>query len=151
MGTLHPAAILSRAGVEGSGYLQEDEGFEKESGLRTYSVVMVDPANMPVWHSDYVDGVDEDTLVTSFEKFVEKIEFKVLGVTWDGQTASTNALKSVFKGIRIGFCRRHFLERLYQDLLKHGKKTGGCRKAIGCRYSHLPIPDRLKIIQGLSR
>ncbi len=65
MGTLHPAAILSRAGVEGSGYLQEDEGFEKESGLRTYSVVMVDPANMPVWHSDYVDGVDEDTLVTS--------------------------------------------------------------------------------------
>ncbi len=88
---------------------------------------------MPVWHSDYVGGVDEDTLVTSFEKFVEKIEFKELGVTWDGQTASTNALKSVFKGIRIGFCRRCFLERLYQDLLKHGKKTGGCHTLIS-RY-----------------
>ena len=28
-GTLHPATILTRAGVTGSGYLQEDEGFEK--------------------------------------------------------------------------------------------------------------------------
>ena len=33
MGTPHPAAILSRAGVKGSGYLQEDEGFEKEPNL----------------------------------------------------------------------------------------------------------------------
>ena len=76
IGTLHPAAVLTRAGVEGSGYLQEDEGFEKEPNLRTYSVVMVDPANMLVWHSDYVDSVDEETLVSSFEKFVEKIDRK---------------------------------------------------------------------------
>jgi hypothetical protein len=111
MGTLHPAAIPARAGVEGSGYLQEDEGFEKEPDLRTYSVVMVDPANVLVWHSDCVDSVDEDTLVSSFEKFVEKIEFKVPGVTKDKWSASTNALKSVFKNIWIGFCRRLILKK----------------------------------------
>ena len=47
-GSLHPATILTRAGVKGSGYLQEDEGFEKEPNLRTYSVVMVDPKNLLV-------------------------------------------------------------------------------------------------------
>jgi len=134
MGTLHPAAILSRAGVEGSGYLQEDEGFEKEPNLRTYSVVMVDPANMLVWHSDYVDRVDEDTLVSSFEKFVEKIEFKVLGVTKDKWSASTNALKSVFKNIWIGFCQRHFLKKLYEALLKYQKQTGASRKEVTDLY-----------------
>ena len=38
MGTHHPAVILTICGVKGSGYLQEDEGFEKEAGLRTYTV-----------------------------------------------------------------------------------------------------------------
>ncbi len=49
IGNLHPAAVLTRAGITGSGYLQEDEGFEKEPNLRTYSVVLVDPENMLVW------------------------------------------------------------------------------------------------------
>src|SRR3990172_9763657 len=31
IGNLHPATILSRAGVKGSGYFHEDEGFEKEA------------------------------------------------------------------------------------------------------------------------
>ncbi len=39
IGAYHPAAILTRAGVKGAGYLQEDEGFEKEPDLRTYTVV----------------------------------------------------------------------------------------------------------------
>lgn len=134
LGTLHPAAILTRAGVQGSGYLQEDEGFEKEPNLRTYSVVMVDPDNMLVWHSDYVDSVDEATLVCSFQQFFEKIQFKVLGVTKDKWSASTNALKSVFKNIWIGFCRRHFLKKLYGDLLKYEKETGCGRKTVSEMY-----------------
>jgi len=72
-GSLHPATILTRVGVEGSGYLQEDEGFEKEPNLRTYSVVMVDPKNLLVWHSDYVDHVDEENLCDSFECVFRRI------------------------------------------------------------------------------
>ena len=136
-GALHPAAILSGAGVKGSGYPQEDEGFEKEPNLRTYSVAMVDPANMLVWHSDYADSVDEDTPVSSFEKFVEKIEFKVLGVTKDKWAASTNALKSVFKNIWIGFCRRHFPKKLYGDFLKYQKETGCSRKDVSKAYGEV--------------
>ncbi len=102
MGTLHPAVVLNRAGVKGSGYLQEDEGFEKEPQLRTYSVVMVDPKYLLVWHSDYVDHVDEDTLTSSFEQFMQKIDFKILGVTKDKWKPSTKALKTVFKNIWLG-------------------------------------------------
>ncbi len=123
IGALDPATILSRAGVVGSGYLQEDEGFEKEPNLRTYSVVMVDPESMLVWHCDYVDSVDEDSLICSFGKFVEKIEFKILGVTKDKWLASTNALKKVLKNVWIGFCRRHFLKKLFQDLKEYQKQT----------------------------
>ncbi len=83
IGAYHPAAILTRAGVKGSGYLQEDEGFEKEPDLRTYTVAMVDSESLLVWHMDYVDSVDEETLCISFEKFMELIDFKILGITKD--------------------------------------------------------------------
>ena len=118
-GSLHPATILTRAGVKGSGYLQEDEGFEKEPNLRTYSVVMVDPKNLLVWHSDYVDHVDEKQLSGSFEDFLQKIDFKILGVTKDKWKASTNALKAIFHGIWIGYCHRHCLKKCLDALLKY--------------------------------
>ena len=118
-GSLHPATVLMRAGVQGSGYLQEDEGFEKEPNLRTYSVVMVDPENLLVWHSDYVDHVDERQLSGSFENFLRKIDFKILGVTKDKWKASTNAIKSIFHGIWIGYCHRHCLKKTLDALLKY--------------------------------
>jgi len=44
---------------------------------------MVDPKNLLVWHSDYVGHVDEEQLSGSFENFLRKVEFKILGVTKD--------------------------------------------------------------------
>lgn len=123
MGTHHPATLLTRAGVKGSGYLQEDEGFEKEPNLRTYSVVMVDPRNLLVWHADYVDHVDEETLCSSFQKFLERTSFKVLGVTKDKWQPSTNALKRVFHKIWIGYCHRHCLKRFFEALEEYRQQS----------------------------
>lgn len=142
MGFLHPAEILTRAGVKGSGYFQEDEGFEKEPDLRTYSVAMVDSENMLVWHMDYVDHVDEETLCESFEKFVEKIDFRVHGVTKDKWLPSTKALKSVFHRIWIGFCHRHFLKKFWRAL-------SDWRKATGCQDTEVKrIYGKIKKILG---
>jgi hypothetical protein len=121
MGTHHPATILTRAGVKGSGYLQEDEGFEKEPNLRTYSVVMVDTKYLLVWHADYVDHVDEKTLTGSFQKFMERIGFSILGVTKDKWQASTSALKTIFHNIWIGYCHRHCLKRFSEALAEYQK------------------------------
>ena len=137
LGALHPAAVLTRAGVVGSGYLQEDEGFEKEPNLRTYSAVLVDPKNLLVWHCDYLDGVDEDSLACSFEKFVRNIEFKILGVTKDKWLASTNALKKVLKNVWIGFCRRHFLKKLFQELKEYQKQTDCSEAKISSLYKEV--------------
>ena len=134
VGALHPATILTRAGVQGSGYLQEDEGFEKEPCLRTYAVVMVDPENLLVWHADYVDHVDEETLCGSFEKFAERINFKVLGVTKDKWQASTNALKSVFHRLWIGFCHRHCLKKFRESLSEYQKETACSSKEVKRLY-----------------
>ena len=119
VGSLHPATILTRAGLNGSAYLQEDEGFEREPNLRTYCVVMVDPENQLVWHTDYLDHVDEKQLCGSFENFLQKINFKILGVTKDKWKASTNALKSVFHRIWIGYCHRHCLKHFRDALSKY--------------------------------
>ncbi len=113
-GTLHPATILTRAGVSGTGYFQEDEGVEKEAGLRTYTVAMVEPETLLVWHLDYVDHVDADTLTSSFEAFVQQIDFSVFGVTKDKWQPSTQALKQVVHGLWIAFCHRHELEKWRQ-------------------------------------
>ena len=123
IGKFHPAIILTRAGVTGSGYLQEDEAFEKEPNLRTYAVVMVDPKNQLVWHTDYVDHVDEEELCKSFEHFFKKIGFKIFGVTKDKWKASTNALKTVFHGIWIGYCHRHCLKKFRDALSKYQVQT----------------------------
>ena len=135
IGTLHPATILTRAGVIGSGYFQEDEGFEKEPNLRTYSVFMVDPKSQLVWHADYIDHVDEKNLCASFEKFLQRVSFKFIGVTKDKWEASTNALKAVFKGIWIGFCHRHCLKKFWQALMKYQEETKCSQKEIKRLYS----------------
>lgn len=134
MGTLHPAVVLTRAGIIGSGYLQEDEGFEKEPQLRTYSVVMADPEYLLVWHSDYVDHVDEGTLTGSFEGFMQKVNFKISGVTKDKWLPSTKALKAVFRNIWLGFCHRHYLKKLYVDLQKYQESAGCSGKVISRLY-----------------
>ncbi|MCP4016479.1 MAG: hypothetical protein GY735_10190, partial [Delftia sp.] len=131
VGTFHPATVLTRAGVKGSGYLQEDEGFGKEAGVRTYTVIMADPKNLLVWHADYVDSVDEKRLCSSFEKFVQRINFKVLGVTKDKWRPSTNALKNVFYNVRIGFCQLHCLKKLSRALSEYRKETKCSSEEVG--------------------
>lgn len=123
MGTHHPATLLTRAGGTCSGYFQEDEGFEKEPGLRTYTVVMVDPQTMAVWHIDYTDHVDEETLTSSFEEFVKKIDFKVLGIAKDRWKPATNALKNVLHGVWIGFCHLHCLKKISNALSAYQKDS----------------------------
>lgn len=123
LGTHHPATLLSRADVSGDGYFQEDEGFEKEPNLRTYSVVIVDPKTQLVWHADYVDHVDENTLHDSFESFVDRISFNVLGVAKDKWAASTNAFKSVCHKLWIGYCHRHCLKNFLGALNNYQKEV----------------------------
>jgi len=135
MGTIHPAQTLTKGGIKGSGYLQEDEGFEKEPNLRTYSVVMVDPENLLVWHADYVDHVDEATLCNSFEKFFQKISFKINGVTKDKWQASTNAFKTVFHRIWIGYCHRHCLKKFRQALEKYQIESKCSSKEVSRLYN----------------
>jgi len=134
MGTHHPATLLTRAGVTSSGYFQEDEGFEKEPGLRTYSVVMVEPQTMTVWHIDYTDHVDEETLTRSFEEFVKKIDFKVLGVAKDRWEPATKALKNVFHGVWIGFCHLHCLKKMSKALSAYQKETQCSDKEVSRLY-----------------
>jgi len=123
-GAQHPAEMLTRAGIQGTGYFQEDEGFEKEAGLRTYTVAMVEPETLLVWHLDYVDHVDEQTLCASFEDFVRHIDVKALGVTKDKWAPSTAALKRVFHGVWIAFCHRHCLQKFRQALKAYQADTG---------------------------
>ncbi len=127
-GTRHPASILSGAGIQSSGYFQEDEGFEKEAGLRTYTVAMMEPNNLLVWHLDYVDHVDEETLCTSFEEFVKYLDVRVLGVTKDKWAPSTAALKRVCHGLWVAFCHRHELQKWRQAFTEY-QETVRCSAA----------------------
>ena len=136
-GNVHPATLLSRCGAECRGYFQEDEGFEKEPGLRTYTVVMSDPETQLVWHMDYVDHVDEKTLCTSFEDFLQRINFSVRGVTKDKWKPSTNALKSVFYKVWIGFCHLHFLKKLSKAFVSYQKETGRPWKEVNELYEKI--------------
>ena len=60
----------------------------------------------------------------SFEKFVERIDFNLLGVTKDKWKPSTNALKKVIKNLWIGFCHRHCLKKFRGNLIKYQEESG---------------------------
>jgi hypothetical protein len=122
-GTRHPAQILSHAGITGTGYFQEDEGVEDEAGLRTYTVAMVEPTTLLVWHLDYTDHLDEETLAASFTAFLRHLDFTVLGVTKDRWEPATKALKSVFHGLWLAFCHRHELKKWREALRAYQQAT----------------------------
>ena len=86
---------------------------------------MVDPKNLLVWHSDYVDHVDEEQLSGSFENFLQKIDFKILGVTKDKWKAATNAFKTVFHGTLDddAFSRHWFRENGFNPVTYNEKIT----------------------------
>jgi hypothetical protein len=95
---------------------------------------MVDPESLTVWHADYVDHVDEESLCKSFEKFLSKISFKILGVTKDKWKSSTNALKKVFHKIWIGYCHRHCLKKFYQTLEEYQRESKCSDKEVSGLY-----------------
>ena len=119
IGYYHPAELLSVSGAQSNGYFQEDEGFQKEPCLRTYIAAIVDSETQAVWHLDYIDHVNEDTLFQSFSKLKGKISFKIKGVTKDKWQASSNALREVFQNIWIGLCHRHCIENIKEAIRKY--------------------------------
>jgi polyhydroxyalkanoate synthesis regulator phasin len=119
IGYYHPAELLSVSGAQSSGYFQEDEGFQKEPCLRTYIAAIVDSETQAVWHLDYIDHVNEETLFQSFSKLKGKISFKIKGVTKDKWQASTNALREVFQNIWLGLCHRHCIENIKKAIRKY--------------------------------
>ncbi len=88
-----------------------------------YTVVMVDPQTQAVWHMDYTDHVDEKRLSSSFEVFLQQIDFSVKGIAKDKWKPSTKALKSVFYKVWIGFCHLHCLKKFNKALSMYQKDS----------------------------
>ena len=95
---------------------------------------MVDPGSMAVWHIDYTDHVDDESLTSSFEDFLKKIDFKVLGISKDRWEPATKALKSVFHGVWIGFCHLHCLKKMSKALDGYQKESGCADKEVNRLY-----------------
>ncbi|KPA15893.1 hypothetical protein MHK_003900 [Candidatus Magnetomorum sp. HK-1] len=123
IGYYHPAELLTISGAQSNGYFQEDEGFQKEPCLRTYITAIVDSETQTVWHLDYIDHVNEDTLLQSFSRLKGIISFKIKGVTKDKWKPATNALREVFKHIWIGLCHRHCIENIKKAINKYSDEV----------------------------
>jgi len=50
---------------------------------------MVDPKSQAVWHMDYTDHVDEETLCASFEDFLQHINFNLKIAIHESPTKKT--------------------------------------------------------------
>jgi len=95
---------------------------------------MVDPKSQAVWHMDYTDHVDEETLCASFEDFLQHINFNVKGVTKDKWEPSTKALKSALHGVWIEFCHLHCLKNFNKALIAYQKETKCDEKELNRLY-----------------
>lgn len=92
--------VLAHAGISLPEYIQVDEKHTKCLGKKGYIPII--SSGHIIWHIDYVNSVEEDTLETSYKKFdveTKKIEpsYTPRAVTHDGFKATTNALGHIFK------------------------------------------------------
>lgn len=65
---------------------------------------------------------------------MERISFKVLGVTKDKWKASTNAFRKTCHGIWIGYCQRHCLKKFRAALAEYQKQERCDQKEITRLY-----------------
>jgi hypothetical protein len=122
--------VLTRCGLPLPAYFLADE---KHSRCRTEKVYLPTiVCGRVLWHLGYVEEASAVTFTQSYGEFQraasqQEPSYRVKGVLTDGFDSTTNSLRTLFPGARLGNCLRHAINKLPKKL---AAITSPVRKAL---------------------
>jgi len=112
--------VLTRCGLPLPIYILADE---KHSRCLTAKVYLPTIASGRVlWHLGYTEEASAAAFTQSYQAFQraaldQEPAYRVRGVLIDGFDSTTNSMRTLFPGARLGFCLRHALLKLPKKLV----------------------------------
>ena len=129
--------VLTRCGLPLPTYFLADE---KHSRCRTEKVYLPTiVCGRMLWHVGYTEEASAAALIQSygaFQRVAVQYEplYRVRGVLTDGFDSTTKSMRTLFPGVRLGFCLRHALLKLPKKLTAI---TSPLRKALRTQFHTL--------------
>jgi hypothetical protein len=111
--------VLTRCGLALPTYFLADE---KHSHCLTAKVYLPTIAcGRVIWHLGYTESASATALTASYGVFQraasqQQPSYRVRGVLTDGFDSTTNSMRALFPGVRVGTCLRHALLKLPKKL-----------------------------------
>ena len=120
LGQQSVVAVLTRCGVSLPVYLLADEKHSKCLTERVYLPTIV--SGRVIWHLGYSESQSAVALTASYGAFQRAAlehepSYQVQGALIDGVDSTTKSMRTLFPGARLGFCLRHALNQLPDQLM----------------------------------
>ena len=113
-------SVLTRCGLSLPVYLLADEKHSKCLTERVYLPTIV--SGRVIWHLGYSDSKSAAAFTASYGQFQRAAlehepSYRVKGALTDGFDSTTKSMRTLFPGVRLGFCLRHALNKLPDKLI----------------------------------
>src|SRR5215831_5342594 len=112
--------VLTRCGLPLPAYFLADEKHSRCLTDKVYLPTIV--CGRVLWHLGYVEEASAVAFTQSYGEFQraasqQEPSYRVKGVLTDGFDSTTKSLRTLFPGVRLGFCLRHALLKLPKKLV----------------------------------
>ena len=111
--------VLTRCGLPLHVYVLADEKHSRCLTTKVYLPTIV--CGRVLWHLGYTTEASAAALTQSYQAFQrsasqQEPSYRVRGALTDGFDSTTKSLRTLFPGVRLGFCLRHALLKLPKKL-----------------------------------
>jgi hypothetical protein len=112
-------SVLTRCGLPLPAYILADEKHSRCLTDRVYLPTIV--SGRVIWHLGYSDSKSAAAFTESYGVFQQaaldqKPSYRVKGALTDGFDSTTKSMRTLFPGVRLGYCLRHALNKLPDKL-----------------------------------
>src|SRR5215471_4255034 len=129
--------VLTRCGLPLPVYFLADEKHSRCLAEKVYLPTIV--CGRVLWHLGYVEEASAVVFTQSYGEFQraasqQEPSYRVKGVLTDGFDSTTKSMRTLFPGVRLGFCLRHALLKLPKKLVAIASPV---RKALRTQFHTL--------------
>jgi hypothetical protein len=111
--------VLTRCGLPLPIYFLADEKHSRCLAEKVYLPTII--CGRVMWHLGYTEEASAAALTQSYQEFQraaleQEPTYRVRGILTDGFDSTTKSLRTLFPGVRLGYCLRHALTKLPSKL-----------------------------------
>jgi len=129
--------VLTRCGLPLPVYFLADEKHSRALTAKVYLPTIV--YGRVIWHLGYTEAASTAAFTQSYREFQQAAlqqdpSYRVRGILTDGFDSTTNSLRTLFPGARLGTCLRHAINKLPAKLVAIASPV---RKALRSQFHTL--------------